>query len=204
MTLLYTFTQIVNHEIRQIFFLKEFKNSYLESIIRLDEILMLLMTSWHNFAYVTICHCMFKIVTYSSYILRVLYYQRKHCVMCLWNNDPIISQWYVIHSWGPLMWTTTAHPIKCLWTCLILITQRGYEGPRSNGTRIHFQVSQFAMAFSNWTQCISFGRKSALRSQYCTLPWWLRTGPRLNIKTILSTYGDFHVKDKTAVRTSYL
>ena len=26
----------------------------------------------------------------------------------------------------------------------------------------------------------------------------------LNIKTVLSTYGDFHVKDKTAVRTSYL
>ena len=32
----------------------------------------------------------------------------------------------------------------------------------------------------------------------------LTTGPRLNIKTVLSTYGDFHVKDKTAVRTSYL
>ena len=31
-----------------------------------------------------------------------------------------------------------------------------------------------------------------------------RTGPRLNIKTVLSTYGDFHVKDKTAFRTSYL
>ena len=31
-----------------------------------------------------------------------------------------------------------------------------------------------------------------------------KSGPRLNIKTILSTYGDFHVKDKTAVRTSYL
>ena len=30
------------------------------------------------------------------------------------------------------------------------------------------------------------------------------TGPRLNIKTVLSKYGDFHVKDKTAVRTSYL
>ena len=29
-------------------------------------------------------------------------------------------------------------------------------------------------------------------------------GPRLNIKTVLSTYGDFHVKDKTTVRTSYL
>ena len=32
----------------------------------------------------------------------------------------------------------------------------------------------------------------------------LQPGPRLNIKTVLSTYGDFHVKDKTAVRTSYL
>ena len=33
---------------------------------------------------------------------------------------------------------------------------------------------------------------------------WQSPGPRLNIKTVLSTYGDFHVKDKTAVRTSYL
>ena len=33
--------------------------------------------------------------------------------------------------------------------------------------------------------------------------WW-GPGPRLNIKTVLSTYGDFHVKDKTVVRTSYL
>ena len=36
----------------------------------------------------------------------------------------------------------------------------------------------------------------------CWLLW--EPGPRLNIKTVLSTYGDFHVKDKTAVRTSYL
>ena len=34
--------------------------------------------------------------------------------------------------------------------------------------------------------------------------WTERPGPRLNIKTVLSTYGDFHVKGKTAVRTSYL
>ena len=33
---------------------------------------------------------------------------------------------------------------------------------------------------------------------------YMTSGPRLNIKTVLSTYGDFHVKDKTAVRTSYL
>ena len=32
----------------------------------------------------------------------------------------------------------------------------------------------------------------------------MEPGPRLNIKTVLSTYGDFHVKNKTVVRTSYL
>ena len=35
-------------------------------------------------------------------------------------------------------------------------------------------------------------------------PICVSPGGRLNIKTVLSTYGDFHVKDKTAVRTSYL
>ena len=30
------------------------------------------------------------------------------------------------------------------------------------------------------------------------------SGPRFNIKTVLSRYGDSYVKDKTAVRTSYL
>ena len=33
---------------------------------------------------------------------------------------------------------------------------------------------------------------------------WEEPGPRLNIKTVLSRYGDSYVKDKTAVRTSYL
>ena len=37
---------------------------------------------------------------------------------------------------------------------------------------------------------------------YKAIAW--RPGPRLDIKTVLSTYDDFHVKDKTAVRTSYL
>ena len=31
-----------------------------------------------------------------------------------------------------------------------------------------------------------------------------KSGPCLNIKTVLPTYGDFHVKDKTAVKASYL
>ena len=41
---------------------------------------------------------------------------------------------------------------------------------------------------------ISFGKVSRFTT------FW-RPGPRLNIKTVLSTYGDFHVKDKTAVRS---
>ena len=40
----------------------------------------------------------------------------------------------------------------------------------------------------------------------CSRDQWVNppSGPRLNIKSVLSRYGDFHVKDKTAVRTSYL
>ena len=50
-------------------------------------------------------------------------------------------------------------------------------------------------------QCRSYVFSVLLSSTSC---WINRPGPRLNIKTVLSTYGDFHVKDKTAVRTSYL
>ena len=47
--------------------------------------------------------------------------------------------------------------------------------------------------------------KLSWASYILTQRLWLGiAGPRLNIKTVLSTYGDFHVKDKTAVRTSYL
>ena len=45
----------------------------------------------------------------------------------------------------------------------------------------------------------------ASSSQLRVRMWSAQTPrPRLNIKTVLSTYGNFHVKDKTAVRTSYL
>ena len=48
------------------------------------------------------------------------------------------------------------------------------------------------------------GRSFTSPGFYLYLISILYTGPRLNIKTVLSTYGDLHVKDKTAVRTSYL
>ena len=50
--------------------------------------------------------------------------------------------------------------------------------------------------FSAWTVVIKYPIRFV---RYIPRP-----GPRLNIKTVLSTYGDFHVKDKTAVMTSYL
>ena len=44
------------------------------------------------------------------------------------------------------------------------------------------------------TPCALFTKRTAV----------LLPGPRLNIKTVLFTYDDFHVKDKTAVRPSFL
>ena len=60
---------------------------------------------------------------------------------------------------------------------------------------IVYKSQTFGALLSGYSRCICFisvGQKQKL------------TGPRLNIKTVLSTYGDFHVKDKTADRTSYL
>ena len=56
-----------------------------------------------------------------------------------------------------------------------------------------------------WTDlnCASTGQ---VTDTYRTKVIWngQRAGPRLNIKDRLSRYGDSHVKDKTAGRTSYL
>ena len=59
------------------------------------------------------------------------------------------------------------------------------------------------------TPLLSVMRISDSRTSLVTLilvqRWWkLRSGPRLNIKTIFSRYGDSHVKDKTVARPSYL
>ena len=69
-------------------------------------------------------------------------------------------------------------------------------------------------AYSVWISAMFFIVEIALRYYFkgyqlvmCILIDFLLhllAGPRLNIKTVLSTYGNFHVKDKTAVRTSYL
>ena len=63
-------------------------------------------------------------------------------------------------------------------------------------------VTQFIAVYALWG-CNLFNILAA-DSNSCGIDYLEYTGPHLNIKTVLSTYGDFHVKDKTAVRTSYL
>ena len=67
------------------------------------------------------------------------------------------------------------------------------------------------ISLAEWQSLLRCDEQKSLLQSYgflilASLTSWTnqRTGPHLNIKTVLSTYGDFHVKDKTAVRTSYL
>ena len=78
---------------------------------------------------------------------------------------------------------------------------------------VHFKIyttcGSHEFFFCNMTFCkIHCGTAyeyPILHQVFCTAIFYgCSPGPRLNIKTVLSTYGDFHVKDKTAVRTSYL
>ena len=59
-------------------------------------------------------------------------------------------------------------------------------------------ISQ-ALACKN---CVIFSKSYLLVFITMDVSLLWETGPRLNIKTVLSTYGNFHVKDKTAVRES--
>ena len=60
----------------------------------------------------------------------------------------------------------------------------------------------------SWCLCrymdITMANKWYSRDPHLPMNYTKGAGPRLNIKTVLSTYGVFHIKDKTAVRTSYL
>ena len=63
---------------------------------------------------------------------------------------------------------------------------------------LHMNISGFGIEITKSTLC------NGMYYIWLSMEELKHPGPRLNIKTVLSTYGDFHVKDKTAVRTSYL
>ena len=76
-----------------------------------------------------------------------------------------------------------------------------HTSPHSYDIPLLHVISGFVV-IAAW-KCFASARDNACSSP-CTHPTLWESGPRLNMKTVLSTYGDFHVKDKTAVRTSYL
>ena len=74
----------------------------------------------------------------------------------------------------------------------------------SNIFAISIQIYQFPSALS-WlwqNECYNFSDHDSHAVKAGAK--WIQSGPRLNIKTVLSRYGDSYVKDKKAVRTSYL
>ena len=84
-----------------------------------------------------------------------------------------------LHTWTPRSWSVTSTPV--VWR-------------RLQRELMVFRCTPNRRAISRW----------GVPAWIIPIARWRTSGPRLNIKTVLSTYGDFHVKDKTAVRTSYL
>ena len=129
-----------------------------------------------------------------------------------------------------LGWTTTIDSVTMvLWlicisslawhktvVSLMLMQWRYHSLPQSHQYDIHHEVGLILFTFLSFHE--SYGTDTVMLSDMRMFSgqfmvdslwpsdtiWQHRSGPRLNIKTVLSTYGDFHVKDKTAVRTSYL
>ena len=60
-------------------------------------------------------------------------------------------------------------------------------------------INGVSIPFCEVSKIVSKFVYSRIRTSYEKFK--LKPGPRLNIKTVLSTYGDFHVKDKTVVRS---
>ena len=120
-------------------------------------------------------------------------------------------------NWSILVWAITC----CLMTQIhhssqcYFIESEPYIVRKASLDEILCECSWLLSVFKNHILelKVSFSRKLSrkryllLEQSRCMHPFARVThcpGPRLNIKTVLSMYGDFHVKDKTAVRTSYL
>ena len=123
------------------------------------------------------------------------------------NLESISMPWRLRFAHEGIRSTSIQHIGWCKW---VGYPHHGFPGSHLDG----YRVLAWLLWYCQWA------KKHVPQSPGPNLSWCKRlclaalnivtdlyvadSGPRLNIKTVLSTYGDFHVKDKTAVRTSYL
>ena len=123
--------------------------------------------------------------------------------MCHWIGSSLVkvmlSNQHQIFSWTNADILTMRNKLQC----------NSNQNPSISTEKMHPKcylqnVNHFPGANELWVNKISKNNLQ-LYHPFSDLPCHKSApGPCLNIKTVLSTYGDFHVKDKTAVTTSYL
>ena len=131
-------------------------------------------------------------------------------------TKPLPETMLTDHQWNPVTFILGQFHKRCLNNqSLNFPLKITYLKFHSNFPRGQWVKDLPIVSIMETIDHIMTGKLHFIRHQNC-LSWWkllcwqvlnilMKTsGPRLNIKTVLSTYGDFHVKDKTAVRTSYL
>ena len=142
-----------------------------------------------------ICKCDIEDFVWSVIIARIAIVALKNTKQAmLFNLSDMINK---LINWGMLVVSSF---MRQKWGLTMI---------RLDGQWICFNIC--------WRKLISFFDQKLQSRHYCVQLYPIRytlvfccvvlcsdTGPRLNIKTVLSKYGDFHVKDKTAVRTSCL
>ena len=170
------------------------------------------VTSCFILACVLWCH-----VVSCSVVLRSI--TLRHAV--IYNGVPFSVRksymWYRIISYIKVCSMHIKHntlfsgwwPVKCALSYHLPFSLYGSTSRlRQNDRRFADDISRFSVTSGFPTQRASDAESISVpwrhRVPSGSRPWLRNPGPRLNIKTVLSRYGDSYVKDKTAVRTSYL
>ena len=125
--------------------------------------------------------------------------------------DNVLLMFFIFHSCNKCcLFNTSFNSHFEVWTKMASVVWIYFEIHFNHKRYMYFvtSVTEFCSWRSNW-QWVSIDYDCVLMetcwpSSFVYKDFIPEAGPRLNIKTVLSTYGDFHVKDKTAVRTSYL
>ena len=116
--------------------------------------------------------------------LFVAKYNRSLCFFCKWDKGHVSPQVTAVNRWRTESYTNRMSRLDTVSASMTF--HRGNPYVKS----------------TLWVVATDNANTIMIRQKNNNI--MLIPGPRLNIKTVLSAYGDFHVKDKTAVRTSYL